>query len=581
MKYNTTRKLKKLEATKVDSMAKTMHQLLVRDLRGNSMRALPADAAAYVTTCQNTAFLKKFLFSGTEIGLREKSFLLFDKVNSHMLEHRVELPVQTRLSANNDEYDSVLLRARQICHELLTPLGEDEFFLSCKNSSGTSLGVPFSDTSIESKFSFPITVTRDALPFLGSYLAYDKELSLAVVNYNSTRKWEKVFEVVDGSRATTVPKNNDIDRMIAVEPTGNMFLQQGLMRCLYKRMDRWSLSVDSLPDRHKAMARMASIYRNFATIDFSSASDCLSIKLLKYLLPSTWFSVLNSVRCSHMSFNDTLKKLNMFSTMGNATTFPLETIVFYSLALASDIYTRNPRAPAFICYKPLMRNVSVFGDDCIVPTASAPLFMRMAVKVGFLVNIDKSFFLENDGFRESCGGDYLRGQDVRPFNLKRPATTKISSIESWLYTVCNAILEKYRMYFGSLTYLYDKHVLRYLFSLFRRYDLYIKIVPPDYPEDSGLRSLDLARLQQTYDLSFSKLQVDKHGSVSFLYKRFIYRSKKAHDDHIRYATAQKQCALCSYYSSKSRPTPERIPFVPIRRIGGYVVARGHSAHWAP
>jgi hypothetical protein len=89
--------------------------------------------------------------------------------------------------------------------------------------------------------------------------------------------------------------------------------------------------------------------------------------------------------------------------MGNGFTFPLETLIFFSLAQAC-------------CESEDYEKVSVYGDDIIVPVYAVPLLTKVLTSCGFLVNASKSF--SSGPFRESCGKDYLLGTDVRPCYIK-------------------------------------------------------------------------------------------------------------------------------------------------------------------
>jgi len=92
--------------------------------------------------------------------------------------------------------------------------------------------------------------------------------------------------------------------------------------------------------------------------------------------------------------------------MGNAYTFELESILFYSLSIG-------------VC-KTLgltTESVSVYGDDIIVPTTAFDLLSSTLEFCGFSVNSEKSYSV--GPFRESCGADWFCGMDVRPFYLRK------------------------------------------------------------------------------------------------------------------------------------------------------------------
>ena len=88
--------------------------------------------------------------------------------------------------------------------------------------------------------------------------------------------------------------------------------------------------------------------------------------------------------------------------MGNSYTFELESLIFFSLAYATC--THLGLSP---------KNVSVYGDDVVIPVEAMNLFREVLTVCGFIINTDKSY--SSGPFRESCGADYLEGLDIRPF----------------------------------------------------------------------------------------------------------------------------------------------------------------------
>jgi hypothetical protein len=228
----------------------------------------------------------------------------------------------------------------------------------------------------------------------------------------------------------------------------------------------------------------------------------------------------------------------MYATMGNAVTFPLETLVLWTLGHATllDGHTLS----SYPEWDDLLK-VSVFGDDCIVPSHIAEDFIEVCQHVGFIINKEKSFY-DDKGFRESCGGDFLRGYDVRPFHLKGPTSARLSALEPWLYIVGNRLLPKYMSCFGTRNYVYAKELWSCLFSLFNQYGLELKIVPNEYPDDAGLKlGNDLQRFIDNYPgLVLSRISINQHGTYSFLYCRFRYWQEKNKFGDLRFWQWMKQ-----------------------------------------
>lgn len=551
---------------------------LGRDLRrANNVYALNEGSNLYVSR-QISEFRKKFCDPLVDTKpLEVTTFAKFLRVNDYLgrLKDGFKIPSQRYLTSDMPYSTKVRIRARGLINHVLSDFSVEEWFQECKHSGGSSIGVSFYDTSPEAKFSFPISATSRVKTLIKSYCQWDTSLKDAVILFNAAHPVQDAVTIVKGSRATTVEKNDTARRMICVEPTGNMYFQQGLMHMMYKRLATFGLDVQSLPEHHQSLAWINSITCGKATIDWSSASDSVSIELLRELLPPKWFAVIDQVRCTHTLLNGEWVKLNMVSTMGNAVTFPLETLVFWAFAHAVRL-TEERSLTVFPEWEDLLK-CSVFGDDCIVPTSIAANYITALEGVGFEVNDDKSFYGETEKFRESCGGDYLAGHAVRPYTVRAPTSQKMSSLEPWLYIIFNSVITKYISHFGPTNYIYDSHCFKALLSVFAKYQLDIKLVPSFFPDDAGLKiSFDLERFSRSYggetEIKFSPIYISKHGSVSFKFCRFQYWEHKAKDDGIRYNMALKKPI-----QSKYREQPKKL--YDIRRKGGYVVGRGLTCHW--
>nr|QDH88659.1 MAG: RNA-dependent RNA polymerase [Leviviridae sp.] len=212
---------------------------------------------------------------------------------------------------------------------------------------------------------------------------------------------------VRGNRFTTVPKDCKRHRGIAIEPSINLFYQLGYGRVIRQRLRKSGIDLTSASDLHKRVACDASIRGDLSTLDLSNASDTVCTNLVKLVLPSDWFAVLTDLRSSHTLFREKWVLLEKFSSMGNGFTFELETLVFLGLMLALPSQGEE-LIPG--------HNVHVFGDDIIIPKACSEAAVAVLSFLGLEINRKKSFV---DGpFRESCGGDYFLGADVRPHFLK-------------------------------------------------------------------------------------------------------------------------------------------------------------------
>lgn len=241
--------------------------------------------------------------------------------------------------------------------------------------------------------------------------------NLAWAAIQSTPAWKRSLsgeegpthlKLVSGNSITTVPKNYKMDRVIAVEPCMNMYVQKGIAALIRHRLKRAGMDLQT-QERNQRLARVGSIAGTLATIDMSMASDTVSLELVRFLLPRPWADALEQCRSQQgvLPSGDVVY-YRKFSSMGNGYTFELESLIFWALALA-------------VCE--LMgleaHRVVSYGDDVILPTAAAPRFVELLEFCGFKANAKKTF-ADNSGFRESCGKHYLHGLDVTPFYIKRP-----------------------------------------------------------------------------------------------------------------------------------------------------------------
>ena len=243
----------------------------------------------------------------------------------------------------------------------------------------------------------------------------------------------------DCSEATCVPKDASVDRFIAIEPMLNAMAQQGIRAMLDVYLRRWGITLTDQSENVR-LAKIASMKgfapNGFATIDLSSASDTITEELLRYLLPAGWFDLLDAARTHTVRWDGEVLATTSFSTMGNAFTFPLQCLIFSSMVKACIRLT--------VCEDTRWK---VYGDDIILPLSASMLLMEVLRFSGFTPNETKSFVVGH--FRESCGGDYLGGYDVRPVYLKEDVTKLVHKHQFF-----NALQRKNRAH-PVLPYLYN------------------------------------------------------------------------------------------------------------------------------
>jgi hypothetical protein len=250
------------------------------------------------------------------------------------------------------------------------------------------------------------------------------------------------------ARLIAVPKTYKGPRLIASEPIAHQFLQQGLMNWFRENLDpilRNSIDFTSQqPSRDAALA--ASWDGVNATVDLSSASDRLSCWTVERAFGSNQ-SLLNALhavrtRCVvDATGTDPLMsiKLKKFAAQGSAVTFPVQTIIYAGLCYAAVAFVDNKDLGRGRRRKlaSISRKVRVFGDDIILPERAVPILSVLLESLKLKVNVEKTH--TTGSFRESCGMDAWRGNDVTPLYVSSwQIDTSPEKFSSWVDVSNNA-----------------------------------------------------------------------------------------------------------------------------------------------
>jgi hypothetical protein len=305
---------------------------------------------------------------------------------------------------------------------------------------GASTNVVGRVASFRTKLAAPMQCSRSLVGWLGSFLA---EFPLwcdtvATKHHDFPETGDRVVVVpveVRPARLGFAPKTSKTDRTICVEPSLNALGQKGIGSYMKDRLGLYGVNLRD-QRRNQRLARLGSENGSFATIDLSSASDTVSYALVMSLLPAEWFDLLDHFRSESVEFGEELVELEKFSSMGNAYTFELESLIFYSLALAVCDHLNLLGMPVFLENGALSKGfpIEVYGDDIIVPVGAYSLLEKVLTWCGFELNSKKSFC--HGYFRESCGADWFFGFDVRPWYLKKEVS------ERTLYIAHNFFMRK-------------------------------------------------------------------------------------------------------------------------------------------
>lgn len=235
---------------------------------------------------------------------------------------------------------------------------------------------------------------------------------------------------VPSSRVAIVPKDFRSHRIICVEPKEFMFYQQGLMKVLVHVIHSHELTSRSIDFNSQTESFKMSRNNNYSTLDLSDASDNLRLSLARLILPKEVLKLATVARSRSITMPDgeVVENITTLFTMGNALCFPFQTLIFWSLALATMLV----HGPIPSTREALIRSVKklrlrVFGDDIIVPRRFYQEVCDVLSLCGLKVNVAKS--CDATPVRESCGSWFYYGIDVRIVRLR---THAVCSDKDWV-----------------------------------------------------------------------------------------------------------------------------------------------------
>lgn len=366
--------------------------------------------------------LSKYPYLDTGIdkqAVAYEKFLDAERQCSQTNERLRTFSASIRLCENADDVRQVFHLARHKIAKILGAVPKLEE-LSFKFGPGASFGVR-GDTSVYKKLTSALECTFAFTPILQEFL---EEFPGWIPEGSHT------VELCAGSELTFVPKDAKTDRPICIEPLLNGLYQKGFGSYIRNRLLRHG--VDLRDQGINQRLAMEAERLSLSTIDFSSASDTIAYMLVLELLPIDWVAALDVARSPSYVYRGASEIFQKFTSMGNAYTFELETLIFYALATAA--------CEVKGCFYQTGENLHVYGDDVIIPRAAFDLFSEVSAFAGFTINPSKSY---KDGvFFESCGSDWFLGRAVRPFLLKK----RIQTLQDFYYVTNTtlAICERYQ-----------------------------------------------------------------------------------------------------------------------------------------
>jgi len=348
-----------------------------------------------------TKFLSKAKFLSTTFDKRKIALEKFIEAENHCKETNRRISVRR---FNNPLTEVVLSYAARKIDIVLGSFNAEEFVDSCNWGPGATTLIKRNNASSPLKFEIESRISRKAYDFVEPWFraAYPN--------------WDPKFEINGLAKIVTVPKDAKTDRTIAIEPGLNLWFQKGIGSMIRSRLKRVGIDLND-QSYNQEFARIGSKFNQLATIDFSSASDMISRRLVEEIIPYEWFQLLDTFRSCCGLFDENKVIYHKFSSMGNGYTFELESLIFYAVA--------------FACCEVLKledRTLSVYGDDVVIPCKAVDLFASVTADLGFIVNKKKSY--SNSYYRESCGEHFWNGSRIKPIFQKEPLNGKTQVLKS-------------------------------------------------------------------------------------------------------------------------------------------------------
>jgi hypothetical protein len=370
------------------------------------------DATSYHKDVIATDFVRKCAFPGSKDRLKQAAvdgFLACEKRNWKTNERLYRFVDNYGLTPNDQPVMLFIEAWRKEVASLLGPLPSN---LTPQFSGGSTASDRGHLTTVPDKMTSHPSYYPESLGFLSLWWETAWGRACAASHGSDSERAAIHPKVVRSNVFFTVPKDGQKDRGCCMEASLSLSYQLAVGKVFRSRLrTAYGNDLQRGQDKHRILAQQASIDGRRATVDLTDASNLLARALPELILPYQWFELVNSLRAPMVNIDGREYRLEMFSSMGNGFTFELETLVFHSLA--RTILKLNGAEDR-------LDEISVYGDDIIIPTEFVSDFLSALSYFGFVPNKRKTFV--TGPFRESCGGDYFDGTPVRASYLKELPT---------------------------------------------------------------------------------------------------------------------------------------------------------------
>lgn len=545
------------EALSLDLLSPEMARRVSQAPRGCFMEKIPASTDPYtLKKLRQVAEFDKRIIWPEDTSFEDLSVKCFQDFADSQKTFGIKHPMSKRAQL-------VLERSREICTQILGYFSIDEWLYHCSFGKRAAVTLPLRESYLDVRFQ-RVSGSKTQLQWFGESLATDVHLLRAVRSKRYKRR------IIAHVRAAAVPKSWKSARIVVPDTVVGGFLSRGLGAYMRIRIERNThIDLAKQQDRHRRWARKASLTGKYATIDMRKASDSFVEEHIEWIMPLDWQTPVFDVRNSKCDVGGQVIDLKSVMLMGSGHTFPLQTLLFYCLAEA----TRQLLNVA--------GHVSVYGDDIMLPTDVAPYFSIVMDDLGFSINSEKSFWESHDPllpsftlFRESCGGDYKGGIDVRPYmpecDLQAKRMVPANEYLAWCHKIYNGLVAPLftRPKHGSIAKEQPAHwdlvelpltlaLLLRSAALLNRGSLFF--VPPWETDHAGFKGKANPVLCLGYVVSEPGIKTgpgDLHsekGGWLLDYSKIVFVEKKR-----KRSDRERPYQWYAYWQARSRPSPDDI-----------------------
>lgn len=410
----------------------------------------------------------------------------------------------------------ILKEARRIMSSILGDYNPDEIVPHLQFGRKSSIGCSLANAYIDYKLCQPKAFTSSSLIaqwFETTVLPVDPHLR-SIVRRLKRKGYPPSYARIDHLNLVNVPKSWKTLRSITPLTLLGLYYTYGIGGVLVERLRSAGLDLSVLQFRHRELAKTYSRSLTHVTADLSRASDSLTKRILMHILPRKWWNAIR-IALTHkikIQGSNSVFYTESVLPMGNGFTFPLETLAFFCLIKAVG-HTMNVKG-----------TYSVYGDDLIYPRRIHSGVVALFEQLKLTMNKDKTYV--RYPFRESCGGDYYRGIDVRPFIVpdRYQLLTKTRYL-AFLYKCANGLKRRWSEDEIPQTFAWITNEIGMISNV-------IHYVPPSFPDFSGIRC-DLSELYRyNHKLTFGFSNGSRR--YRFPYLRSVPKDRFVVDESVYY-----------------------------------------------